>query len=72
MSILNSAEKYKITFMIKMNDEDAGRVLGGKAAPMACAASIAFNASLGGLFGGAGALVGAAFAATGPACLGWW
>ena len=33
-----------------------------------CATNIAF----GGLFGGAGAVIGAVAAATGPACLGWW
>lgn len=37
-----------------------------------CATNIAFGASLGGLFGGAGAIIGAVAAATGPACLGLW
>jgi hypothetical protein len=37
-----------------------------------CATQIAFGASFGGLFSGAGALIGAAIAATGPACLGLW
>jgi hypothetical protein len=37
-----------------------------------CATEIAFGASFGGLFSGAGALIGAAVAATGPACLGLW
>lgn len=37
-----------------------------------CAKAIAIGGILGGFFGGAGALVGAAIAAGGPDCLGWW
>ncbi|RVT99734.1 hypothetical protein EOD41_14920 [Mucilaginibacter limnophilus] len=72
-AILNIKEKRNHRLMKELTDEDAGKLTGGDAAPKAaCAAAIAFNASLGGLFGGAGAVLGAAVAATGPACLGWW
>lgn len=37
-----------------------------------CVTSIVATAAVGGIFGGVGALVGAAAAATGPNCLGWW
>ncbi|MES3016638.1 MAG: hypothetical protein V4721_02615 [Bacteroidota bacterium] len=37
-----------------------------------CVTSIVATAAVGGLFGGVGALLGAAAAATGPNCLGWW
>ncbi|MEO5912093.1 MAG: hypothetical protein ABIP95_14475 [Pelobium sp.] len=37
-----------------------------------CAKAIAIGGILGGVFGGAGALIGGAIAATGPDCLGWW
>lgn len=37
-----------------------------------CAYNIGVSASVGGLFGGAGALIGAVAAATGPSCLAWW
>jgi hypothetical protein len=37
-----------------------------------CAYNIGVSASFGGLFGGAGAVIGAVVAATGPSCLGWW
>lgn len=37
-----------------------------------CAKSMTFSAMAGGLFGPAGAFVGATIAATGPSCLGWW
>lgn len=54
----------------KLEDADAAEMKGGVAG--ACITQIAFGASFGGLFGGAGALIGAAAAATGPACLGLW
>lgn len=37
-----------------------------------CAYNVVVSASVGGLFGGAGAVIGAITAATGPSCLGWW
>ncbi|MFC5282625.1 hypothetical protein [Pedobacter alpinus] len=39
---------------------------------MQYAKAIAVTSILGGFFGGAGAVVGAAIAATGPDCLAWW
>ena len=55
---------------VNLSDADAEELTGGVAG--ACVTQIAFGASFGGLFGGAGALIGAAVAATGPACLGLW
>lgn len=37
-----------------------------------CGYNIVASATLGGIFGGAGALIGAVAAATGPSCLAWW
>ena len=37
-----------------------------------CAKSIAITGMFGSFFGGAGAIIGGAIAATGPDCLGWW
>ena len=55
--------------MRPMSDDELGSLAGGVDQ---CAASIALTASVGSLFGGAGAIVGAVAAATGPNCLGWW
>lgn len=55
--------------MRPMSDEELDLLPGGV---NQCAASIALTASVGGLFGGVGALVGAIAAATGPNCLSWW
>lgn len=55
--------------MKDLSDEEADAFLGGASH---CATRIAFSASFGGLFGGAGAIIGAVAAATGPGCLGWW
>lgn len=56
--------------MKKLSDDAAANLKGGLVNH--CAYSIGISASFGGLFGGAGAVVGAALAATGPACLGLW
>ena len=55
--------------MKELKDEEAKCLRGGSSN---CAYNIGISASLGGLFGGAGALIGAAVAATGPSCLGLW
>ena len=69
--ISNSGKKLKIKVMIlKLEDSDADQIKGGVAG--ACITHIAFGASVGGLFGGVGAIVGAVAAASGPACLGLW
>lgn len=54
--------------MKDLSDERAAELQGGASA---CVTSIAISASIGGLFGGAGALIGAVGAAIGPACLKW-
>lgn len=54
--------------MKNISDAKASEIKGG----VGCGYNIAMSASLGGLFGGAGAVVGAVAAATGPSCLGWW
>jgi len=56
--------------MKDLSDEEAAKLTAGVASQ--CAYNIGISASLGGLFGGAGAVVGAITAATGPSCLGWW
>jgi hypothetical protein len=53
--------------MIELLDDDAGKLIGGT---NACLTSVVLSATIGGLFGGAGALIGAIAAATGSACLG--
>lgn len=58
--------------MKQLSDEKAKELTGGKALIGQCAYNIGISASLGGLFGGAGALVGAIAAATGPSCLALW
>jgi hypothetical protein len=55
--------------MKELSDSAAEKLRGGTST---CGYNIAVSASFGGLFGGAGALVGAVAAATGPSCLGWW
>lgn len=52
-----------------MSDEELEH-LSGEAGQ--CLTSIVATAAVGGLFGGVGAIVGAAAAASGPNCLGWW
>jgi hypothetical protein len=37
-----------------------------------CAQAVALGVIFGGLFGGAGAVLGGVVAATGPECMGWW
>ncbi|SEM74336.1 hypothetical protein ACRQ5D_31295 [Mucilaginibacter sp. P25] len=58
--------------MKDLTDEHADELKGGAASGMSCGYNIVVSASLGGLFGGAGAVVGAVVAATGPSCLGLW
>jgi hypothetical protein len=55
--------------MKDLSDADAKELKGGSSS---CGYNIAMSATVGGLFGGAGAAVGAVLAATGPSCLGWW
>jgi len=56
--------------MKELSDAEARELKGGTAS--SCGYNIAVSATVGGLFGGAGAAVGAVLAATGPSCLGWW
>jgi hypothetical protein len=58
--------------MKDLSDEKANAIKGGVAAGSDCGYNIAVSATVGGLFGGAGAVIGAITAATGPSCLGWW
>lgn len=55
--------------MKDLSDAQAQRLKGGSTS---CGYNIVVSATVGGLFGGAGAAVGAVVAATGPSCLGWW
>ncbi|MFC0513123.1 hypothetical protein ACFFGT_02890 [Mucilaginibacter angelicae] len=55
--------------MKDLSDAKANELRGGSAS---CGYNIVVSATVGGLFGGAGAAVGAIAAATGPSCLGWW
>ena len=57
------------THMKELSDERADALKGGVSQ---CGYNIVASATVGGLFGGAGAVVGAVVAATGPSCLGWW
>ena len=59
----------KFINMKNLTDEAADELKGGISQ---CAYNIGFSASIGGLFGGAGAVIGAITAATGPSCLGLW
>jgi hypothetical protein len=68
--ILNNGKKLKTTLIMKdLTDAQASELKGGVSQ---CAYNIGISASFGGLFGGAGAVIGAVAAATGPSCLGWW
>jgi hypothetical protein len=55
--------------MKNLLDSEAEKLTGGLSS---CGYNIVASASFGGLFGGAGALIGAIAAATGPSCLAWW
>jgi hypothetical protein len=55
--------------MKTLSDEQAVELKGGSSA---CGYQIVSSAVVGGLFGGAGAIIGAVAAATGPGCLGLW
>ena len=55
--------------MRTMSDEELDELTG---AAGDCVTSIVATAAVGGLFGGVGAIIGAAAAASGPNCLGWW
>ncbi|MES2108760.1 MAG: hypothetical protein V4577_08440 [Bacteroidota bacterium] len=55
--------------MKNLTDNEASELKGGLSQ---CGYNIVVSASVGGLFGGAGSIVGAVAAATGPSCLGWW
>lgn len=57
--------------MKNMSDEEAAQLKGGSASS-SCGYNIAVSATVGGLFGGAGAIIGAIAAATGPSCLAIW
>ena len=57
--------------MKNLSDEKAKELKGGTAAG-GCGYNIVFSATVGGLFGGAGAVIGAVAAATGPSCLAIW
>ncbi|PTQ92139.1 hypothetical protein C8P68_11414 [Mucilaginibacter yixingensis] len=59
--------------MKDLSEKEAEEIKGGLKVSMEdCGYNVAMSASLGGLFGGAGAVIGAVAAATGPSCLGWW
>jgi hypothetical protein len=55
--------------MKDMSDNQADELKGGSSN---CGYNIVVSATIGGVFGGAGSVVGAVVAATGPSCLGWW
>jgi len=57
--------------MKNLSDEKAKQLIGGTASA-GCGYNIVFSATVGGLFGGAGAVIGAVAAATGPSCLAIW
>jgi len=57
--------------MKDLTNLSADQLKGGSAGNQ-CAYQIASSAVLGGLFGGAGAVIGAVAAATGPGCLSLW
>lgn len=64
-----TGRNLKTKVMKNISDAKAGEIRGGSSD---CGYNVAMSASVGGLFGGAGAVVGAVAAATGPSCLGWW
>jgi len=55
--------------MKELTDREADELKGSVSQ---CGYNIAVSATVGGLFGGVGAVIGAVAAATGPSCLGWW
>jgi len=57
--------------MKHLTDDDAEQITAGSSAGN-CTYNILASATLGGLFGGAGAVIGAVAAATGPSCLALW
>ena len=57
--------------MKDLSNETAEELKGGSSGSQ-CAYQIASSAFVGGLFGGAGAVIGAIAAATGPGCLSLW
>jgi len=57
--------------MKNISDEAADELTGGSAGNQ-CAYQIISSAVVGGLFGGAGVIIGAVAAATGPGCLALW
>lgn len=57
--------------MKNLSDEEADELAGGSSASQ-CAYQIVSSTIVGGLFGGAGAIIGAVAAATGPGCLSLW
>ena len=57
--------------MKQLTDEQSQEIDAGSASGN-CGYNIVMSASLGGLFGGAGAVIGAIAAATGPSCLNLW
>lgn len=57
--------------MEQLTDEQSDQIKAGAAASD-CGYHIVMSASIGGLFGGAGAIIGAVAAATGPSCLALW
>jgi hypothetical protein len=57
--------------MKNLSDEAADQLKGGSSLSQ-CSYQIASSAVVGGLFGGAGAIIGAVAAATGPGCLALW
>jgi|GEM_PF-1383100 len=59
--------------MKDLSEEKSALIRGGTFQSMAdCGYNIAMSAAVGGLFSGAGAVIGAAVAASGPSCMGWW
>ena len=64
-------EELKNKLMKVLTDEAADDLKGGTSAS-SCGYQIVSSAVVGGLFGGAGAIIGAVAAATGPGCLALW
>jgi hypothetical protein len=58
--------------MKDLSDDVAQQLKGGMSSVSQCSYQIVSSAVLGGLIGGAGAIVGAVVAATGPGCLSLW
>jgi hypothetical protein len=68
-SVPNGGKLTKSHIMKNLTDDEANKLKGGVSQ---CGYNIVVSASVGGLFGGAGAIVGAIAAATGPSCLAIW